>query len=198
MVSSAKWGHFQLIRALNRALSGIGDIPLIDTTTLDTAAAKTEYAVATTWKRKPPYRIDFQGRTDDANDNEWYTIMDWEYIPAAAGSTGLIIFRDQPPTGRDIRVWYKGVHPAVRAMSDVIYEGIHPEQLIWEVVYRMYRWKRGMRDAPSDLEDLLLEADQRRREYGLEHDMWKPKRRNKLLIVKHAQEENKFTYPGPA
>jgi len=197
-VASARYPLYKLISLVNSALQGIGDIPLVDTTTLDTAAAQTEYTVATTWKRKPPYRIDFQGITTDANDNRWYQVMDWYYVPATAGSTGLIIFRDQPPSTRDIRVWYKGVHPEVRLYSSTIYEGIHPEQLVWETVYRALRWKKGMRDAPSDIEDSLMEADQRRREYGLLHNMWKPKRKNNLLYVKRRVSEDKFTYPGPA
>jgi hypothetical protein len=91
-----------------------------------------------------------------------------------------------------------GAHGTVRVYNDTIYESIHPEWLVWETVYRLYRWKKGMRDAPSGIEDLLMEADQRRQEYGIKNAMYKPKRKPRLMIVKREADEDVFTYPGPA
>ena len=62
---------YEMIQAMNDGLRLLGDVPLVDTTTLDTAAAQTEYAAAVAWKRRRPYRIDIQGRTGDADDNQW-------------------------------------------------------------------------------------------------------------------------------
>jgi len=184
-VSTKKWPLYKLISLVNSALSGIGDIPLVDTTTLDSAAAQTEYACATAWKRSGPIRVDLQTKTSDANDNKWKEINrgEWEYVPATAGSTGLIVFSYQLPSGRDLRIWYKDIHPAVRIYSSVINEAIHPEHLVWETIYRALRWKKGMRDAPSGIEDMLREADQRRIEYAALRRPREPKRRSKLLIL---------------
>ena len=58
-----------MIELANAGLRKLGDIVRVDTTTLDSASQKTEYAYAVTWKRKPPLYVDYQGRTGDANDN---------------------------------------------------------------------------------------------------------------------------------
>ena len=129
-----------VINVINRALMQLGDIDLVDTTTLDTAANQTEYAAAVAWKRRPPKRIDVQGVTSDANDNRWYPVYDWYYTPAAAGSTGLIIFKNQPASTRGIRVWYEDRHPRVKDFDDVIYEAIPPRLLVAMAVERAYAW----------------------------------------------------------
>jgi len=184
-VATKAYPLYKMISIVNSALSGIGDIPLVDTTTLDTVAAQTEYDCELVWKRSGPIRIDIQTNTSDSDDNRWERIDNglWEYIPATAGSTGLIVFAFQPYSGRDLRIWYKDVHPAVRIYSSAINEAIHPEHLVWETVYRALRWKKGMLDAPSAIEDMLMEADQRRQEYGLIHKPREPKRRGRLFIV---------------
>jgi hypothetical protein len=97
-----------------------------------------------------------------------------------------------------LRIWYKDVHPAVRIYSSTIYETINPEHLVWETVYRALRWKKGMRDAPSGIEDMLREADQRRQEYGFRHKPIEPKRKARLFIVGRGTKEDEFSYPGPA
>jgi hypothetical protein len=131
---------FTVINLINDALRVLGDIDLVDTTTLDTAANKTEYAYSATWKRRPPTRVDIQTKTDDANDNRWKTIYDWRYIPAAAGTDGLIVFGEQPQSVRDLRVSYEDRHPRVSAYNDVIYEAIHPNVLVAQAAERAYAW----------------------------------------------------------
>jgi hypothetical protein len=199
-VCTKEWPLYKLITLVNNALTGIGDIELVDTTTLDTASNQTEYQCELVWKRSGPKRLDIQTKTTDANDNRWHEIPKglWEYIPATAGSTGLIVTSYQPTASRDVRVWYKDKHPAVRIFSSVIYEAIHPEWLVWETVYRAYRWRKGMQDAPSGIEDMLREADQRRQEYGFMHKPIETRRKGRLFMVGPYEEKDKFTYPGPA
>lgn len=129
-----------IINIINRSLMQLGDIDLVDTTTLDTAANQTEYACSATWKRRPPKRIDIQTNTSDANDNRWLTLHDWYYVPAAAGSSGLIIFNSQPSSTRDLRIWYEDRHPRVNSYEDVIYEAIPPRLLVAMAVERAYAW----------------------------------------------------------
>ncbi len=192
LVSTKKYPHQKMIRAINRALSQIGDIPRVDTTTLDTASSKTEYAYAVEWKRSPPYRVDIQIRTTDSDDNQWRKISrgKWYYVPAVGGTGGLLIFKDQLPSSRDLRVWYKGPHPAVQDYDDDIYEGIHEEWLIWEVVYRALRERLGRRDALSEWEvQLMNEANAERKEQRARHKIWFPKRDTKLFIVSRARKD---------
>ena len=62
--------YYDTIRALNRGLKALGEIPLVDTTTLDVVAGQTEYTYATTWKRNPPFRVDLETK-EDTDDNQW-------------------------------------------------------------------------------------------------------------------------------
>ncbi len=200
-VSTKKYPHFEMIRYINRALSQVGDVPLMDTS-ITTAASQTEYAVPVALKRQPPYQVDLQTVTTDSNNNQWVEIDRgrWDYVPAVGGSTGLLIISDQLPTGRLLRIWYKGPHSAMRVYNDTIYEGIHEEWLIWETVYRALRVRAAMQDKLSDMDtQLLQEAGVERQKQMLKHTIWKPQRRSSLLIVKRfGRGRDRFTFPDPA
>lgn len=200
-VSTGKdYPHHQMINALNRALQSLGDVPKVDTTTLDTAANKTEYAAAVAWKRQPPYQIDLQMITTDADDNKWKEINRglWYYVPADAGSTGLIIFEFNPVADRDLRIWYRGPHDAVFDYSDVIYEGFHPEIVVWNTVLEALTWKIGQQPNDEGIIAQLNKAERKVLETKAEHTIWKPPKKPKLLILGRADQEDRFTYPGPA
>lgn len=191
--------HYRMLRCINDALQAIGDFPQVDTTTLDTANNKTEYAAAVAWKRQPPYQIDIQGKTTDSNDNKWREINRglWEYVPAAAGTEGLIIFTFQPSSSRDLRIWFKDKHPAVHNYSDVIYEGFHPELVVWETVYQALLWKIGQQPGDANIIVQLNNAENKRVEMAAIHTPWKPKRKSKLLILSRATVQDQFSYPDP-
>lgn len=142
-IASEYYPIYTMVELMNAGLRGLGDIGLMDTTTLDTEANKTEYAVAVAWKRKPPARIDYQGMTDDADDNDWIRIYDWEFVPAAAGSTGLIVFREQLTAGRGLRIWYLDAHPRINSYADVVAEVIAPELAVAACVERALRWQNS-------------------------------------------------------
>lgn len=200
IVTMPDYPYRQILRAINRGLQELGDIPKVDTTTLDTASAQTEYDYAITWKRKPPYRIDLQEYTNDANDNRWSEISRgfWYHVPAAAGSAGKIIFKGQLPTGRDLRVWYQGPHDAVDTYSDTIYEGFHPDLVVAEATYRLLRWRFAeQRGADDHLAQLLNEAQEWRERKRQQHLIWKPQRRSKIFTFGSYVDDDEFTVPGP-
>jgi len=172
-----------LRRLMNEALQDIGDMPLVDTTTLDSAAQQTEYTWSVAWKRRRPTRIDIQEWTGDANDNRWVQIYDWEPVPAAAGSTGLLIFSRQPITGRDIRVWYVDRHPVVHAFSDKINELIDPELVARSLIFqiRNYQLERDGGQNPAIMHK-WNKAKNELLEIKAERPVWKPKRKSRLLV----------------
>ena len=176
----------QVIRAVNEALRTLGPMPLVDTTTLDSVAQQTEYAHALAWKRNPPRSVWYQGRTGDANDNRWIEVKDWEYIPAAAGSTGLIVM-PQLADGRDIRVIYDGVHPTVSLYSDIINELIDQDLAISATVYQALLWS-NTRDGGTDRGKIqaLNNAAVEKENAMARWPIWRPKRRRKVLIVNWA------------
>ncbi|MBN2045442.1 MAG: hypothetical protein JW757_10515 [Anaerolineales bacterium] len=171
-----------MIQLVNLALRSLGDILNVDTTTLDTATGKTEYAAAAAWKRRPPRQVDIQGNLDDADDNRWVRVQDWCFVPAAAGNTGLIVLRQQPEGGRDIRVWYESIHPRVSAYNDVIHESIHPALAAAAVVEKALVWQTSRLDGHSEfLLDRLNEARSELNRQKMLHPIWKGRRTSRGL-----------------
>ena len=190
--------YYDMRRAVNRGIKSLGEVPLVDVTTLDTAASQTEYTYAAAWKRSPPMRVDIQGKTTDADDNLWRTITNWEYIPAKAGSTGLLVL-PQLPSGRGIRVWYMGVHDALEDYGDEVYEGFPDPLVLAACVEKALVWQNSRMMGGDDfllqrLNDARVDLQIARASYH----PWKPKARPGLLIVGPAEEKDRFTYPDPA
>ena len=187
-----------IIGLANSALQSLGDIPLVDTTTLDTAASQTEYTYSVAWKRNPPYRVDMQTKTTDADDNQWIELRDWEYIPATAAGTGLLIL-PQLPASRGLRIWYQGPHPAVQAYSDDIYAGFNPELITLMLVERALEWQNSrLQGGDPFLMQRWNDAKQQAAMAKQNYRVWKPIRRAGLMIVGSHVEEDRFSYPGPA
>jgi hypothetical protein len=129
-----------MISLANLALSSLGDIALVDTTTV-TVAGQTEYTHAIAWKRRKPYRLDIQTNST-SGDYRWEQI-NFEYIPAAPGSTGLLVLDTDYDAGKYLRVWYDGVHPELTAYNSAISETIPPE-LIRSMMYeKVLEWKNN-------------------------------------------------------
>lgn len=166
-----------MIELANDALLSLGTIGLVDTTTLSGVGSQTEYAWAVAWKYKPPSRIDAQAITTDSNDNKWYKVEGWYVVPAAAGSTGLIVFDDNPPANHYLRIWYEATHPRLSAYSDAVNEVIHPELAVALLSEKALNWQNS-RNSGSDqfmreLENKwIIKAQDAREMYPL----WKPKR----------------------
>jgi len=174
----------QMVELANLALRRLGDLVLVDTSTLETANNQTEYAAAANWKRRPPRQVDIQGNTGDADDNHWKRLDDWEYVPAAAGVSGLIIFRRQPMPGRDLRVWYEDIHPRVSACDDVIHESIHPALAAAALVESALTWQINRMEGQNGF--MLQRLNDARVELArlkLLHRIWKPRLQAKLRLA---------------
>lgn len=172
-----------MIEMANAGLRALGDIPLVDTTTLDSVSSQTEYAASLAWKRRPPVMIDYQGLSGHNNDNHWVRVYDWAFVPAAPGETGTIVFRREIPAVRDIRIWYVDSHPRVDAYDDVISESIVPDLAVCAVIERALRWQNS-RLGGSDVflmqqwQDAKLDLERAR----IHHQIWKPKRGSRLNL----------------
>ena len=135
----------QMIQAANDGLADLGTISLVDTS-LTSAAAQTEYALPVGLKIKRLLDVQIQGITTDGNDNRYVSIIGQSrYIPAAPGSTGLLIL-PQLPADRTIKIIYEGVHPTLSVYSDVISETIQEELAVAATINKALTWyvsKRG-------------------------------------------------------
>lgn len=187
----------QIQELANEALRALGDVDLVDTTTLDTVSGDTEYAASVTWKRGRPIRVDIQTSTADAQDNQWQEWPDYEWVPAQAGSAGKIIFPDYPVASRDVRVWYRGPHPALLAYSDPVHESFDPELVVLQTVVKALEWQNG-RSGGTD-EYLLQRLGDARQELANRMVLTRPyraKRKPRLLIVgANVADDDRFSYP---
>jgi hypothetical protein len=148
-----KYPVYTIISAINRSLEELGYIDYVDVTNFTTASNQTEHALPVALKHAQPKRVQIQTDTDDANDNRWVEVMEWEVTPAAPGSTGLLII-PQYATGYDLKVWYETVHPSVRLYSDVISETIPPALLVAMAKVKALQWKRSRSTGRAYIEQL--------------------------------------------
>jgi hypothetical protein len=135
----------QMRQAVNDGLANLGTISQVDIS-LTSAVAQTEYALPVGLKIKRLLNIEYNTITDDANNNQWYPIIGQsKYVPAAPGSTGLLIL-PQLPEDRTIKITYEGVHPTLFAFSDKVSETIQEELAVAAAIDKALTWyvsKRG-------------------------------------------------------
>ncbi len=195
--TTPEYGYYDILNIANQALKALGDVVNVDTTTLDTTAAQSEYAYAVTWKRKPPIRVSIQGKTGDTNDNQWVDVHNWKYIPAAPGTAGLIVFDRQYVASRDIRVMYYGAHAALSSGTSVISEYIAPELAIAVTVEKALEWNvTRSRGAEEFMVERLRDAKQQVLQAKADFPIWKPKRSPKILTLNRADVEENFATPS--
>lgn len=131
-----------MLARLNTALRSekIGDIILVDTS-LTAVAGQSEYTLPVALKRNP-FKVEIQTSTT-TGDYEYQQIYGWQYIPAAAGSTGTLVLLADPVASRKLRVWYVGRPSTMTAYSSVIPETIPPEVVRYALMVEMMSWQNA-------------------------------------------------------
>jgi hypothetical protein len=133
----------QLIEFVNTGLRSLDMLDLTDITTITITADQKEYAGAVAWKRSKPWLIE-RATSTDTNAYGWKEVSDWDYNSAAAGSTPLILFKQQYDTANStIKVHYKDLHPTIRVFSDKIREEVHPDLAVAATVAKAVEWYVG-------------------------------------------------------
>ena len=169
-----------MVELANDAMRKLGDIVIVDTTTLDSASNKTEYALAIAAKRNL-LRVDVQTNTEDANDNRWYTLFDVETIPANPGTAGLMIL-EQLSAGRDLRYWYGDTHPRLNTYDDFIDESINPELAAIALTVTALEWQWGRIKADwvsQDLNKWSIELDKALQKWPIK----RPPRKARMITL---------------
>lgn len=174
----------------SRTIQGLGDLYYVDKTTLDTAALKTEYATLAVWGRRPPFKVEIETNTTDAdgNDSRWYTIPrgpgGWRWEPGAEGATGLLIFKTQPVYARNLKIHYIAEHPALDSYDDVINQLIHPNLAEAAVTYDALRWQeRRLQGGDESLEKFIRDAEMHYEKMKRAHPIWLPKKDSELMAI---------------
>jgi hypothetical protein len=174
-----------MVELANGAMKRLGDIRKVNTTTLDTATNKTEYALEIAAKRGL-YQVDYQGHTGDADDNRWITIFDVDTIPADPGSAGLMIL-PQLVSGRDIRYWYADAHPRLNTYDDFIDESIIPELASTTLAVVALEWQQARIKTDwvqQDLNYWRAELDIAKQEWSIKRS----RRKAKYITMPRADE----------
>lgn len=134
-LASSVYPLYTLIELVNRALSNLGTIQLIDTS-LTTVSSQVEYDLPVTLKHKPPVRVQ-----TSSDNNIWTDITNWYAVPASPGSTGLLVFNAEPASGYTLKLWYETEHPRLALMTDLLSETIHSEYAVALVVEKAIQWQ---------------------------------------------------------
>lgn len=173
-----------MVELANAGLRSLGDIPLVDDQTLITGTGQSSYTATVEWSRRRPLRIDYQAVPGLTAVDPWRTLHDWDFVPAAPGAAGLILFADALPAGRRLRVWYQASHPMLRVFDDPVAESIPPELAVAACTERALRWQNarlGGSDATlaARWERAQAELADARRTFPI----WRPRRAAKMLAV---------------
>lgn len=134
-----------LIQAVNRALLDMGTIPIVDTTSIDTAAAQTEYTLPVNANLNL-VEVWLQGQTGDADDNRWIKIQNWRVQRTATGSADLLVFPFQYPASRDVMIVYVDEHPMLDDHDDKISESVHMNRIVAEATVNALYWRKQQPD----------------------------------------------------
>ena len=187
-----------LIELANDSLRALGPLDFVDRATIQTSAVQTAYSGAVAWKYAPPTRIDYlAGVGSTATKPDWQNITGWEYQPSSAGATPLIIFNEQLPITRDVRVWYRDHHHRIEGSTSPIDERIHPELAVASMIEKMYGY-RNSRSRGGDAFDVQRWGDAKLRleQHRVRWPMWRAKKKRKLAIIGR-EEDDHLPWPTP-
>lgn len=179
-LSSALYPVDTIIELANAGLRALGDIPLVDEQTLQTSESQSSYVATLEWTRRRPLRIDYLAIPGMSSADPWRTVFDWDFVPAAPGGSGLILFADALPASRPLRVWYQAAHPALHVFDDPVASVISPELAVAAGVERALRWQTtrlGDSALQARWEYARTNLDSTRRMFPV----WKPHRAAKML-----------------
>lgn len=169
-LASAKYPIEEMLLVLNRALSSLGEVPLVDTS-LSIVTGQSEYTLPAGVGGRNLRRVYVTTDVGDTGDLEWQENVMWSVVPAAPGSTSTLIFRLIPDTGETIRLVYMGSHTQCWAATDSISDYVPIERLVAEFNYRFFLWakRRGtdMEELGLDLNEATAAVEDARRRYRI-------------------------------
>lgn len=175
---------YNMIEWVGKALQSLGDIELIDASSLQIASVTTEYSLPATWKDVKPWKVEIQTIINQTSNNQWIPVQGWKFIaPATVGAQGKL-YLPQQNVNYYLRVTYRAPHPTVTIYSDIISDSIDPEVLAIGAAIKAREWYNaansgGDKFSLQNLNDLRAEYD---REL-IKRPTEKPKRSPTLLTI---------------
>lgn len=139
---------YDMLEVVNDSLVFLGKIPRVDTS-LTTANNQTEYTLPVGLKGGKIIRVEVQGTTTDANDNQYTQVVNWRIVDSDPGSSATLVI-PQLQSGYTLRLTYYGYHPRINSYDDYISEYIHPELAVSSVVAHALEWYNSQRSGADD------------------------------------------------
>jgi len=116
-VSKRKYSMQVLIQSVNKAVSDLGKVWVVDSTACTTASDQTEYTLPVA-ANQDLRQVYLQSVDDDSDDNRWYPLYNWRVQSTTTGTASLLVFPYQLPSGYYLQLHYVGEHPALYTYSD--------------------------------------------------------------------------------
>lgn len=138
-----------LISQISRSLTGMGRIVYTDTTTITTADNQTEYTLPGGLAAGSLREVWLQGEDNDANDNRWTRIYNYEIQRTATGTADEIIFQYQYASGYAVKLVYIAPHPNMYSISSKLSETIPLPNIIYPAVLNCLRYKKRNTENPK-------------------------------------------------
>jgi hypothetical protein len=183
-IADKKYKLDDLIMAINRAIRDAPQIITEDLTSLDTAAAQTEYTLPTGINTSK-MEVWLEMNTSDADDNQWFRADRNVYIQKTAGGTAdTLVFKEQPPYPRDVKLVYTAPHAALVNSTDKLDESIRYERIIYRAAVHALNHYRMITQSTDKyllqtIQDYVKRADEADRMYPVPQ----PKKLSNVMIV---------------
>jgi len=186
-----------LIQKINEAVEGMGEIPVVDKTTITTASAQTEYSLPGAANRNL-LNVYIQGKLNDTNDYQWQQVFGWTVERTAIGTEDLLILPGQPATGRLLLLEYGDVHTQLHVSTDQLSETVHIQRVVTLAAIKclLHRKQKIGSNDPTLNEQLNMFMGELQM-WELDEPIRKPQKSPKYLIVGMQEKKDRFTYPDP-
>lgn len=132
-VEKGRYPLWLLREKVNVALANMGTIPNTDTS-LTTVYGQTEYTLPA--GASLDLRRVLMQTNDDADDNEWAKILNWEVDK----ESGLLILPYNVPSGNTLKLIFVYPHAELFTYDDALSEYVHPDRVIYNAAADALEW----------------------------------------------------------
>ena len=178
-VADSEYKRGDIVSQINRSLADMGEIIYTDTTTITTADDQTEYTLPVGLAAGNLREVWLQGDDDDADDNRWTEIKNWNIQITATGTAEELILQYQYASGYALKLVYIAPHPQMYTRTSKLSETIPLNNIIYPSVLNLLRYKKASTENPKyDTEIVKYET-----KVAQLPPLPKPRKQGKLLTL---------------
>ena len=183
VIAHKKYKLGDLIAAVNRAIRDVPQIITEDLTTVDTATAQTEYTLPTGINTKN-MEVWLETNVDDADDNQWVRTRNTYIQKTAGGTADTLVFKEQPPYPRDVKLVYLAPHAKLAASTDKLDETIRYERVIYRAaVHALNHYLAKTHSTDDYLLQQKQDFERRADQADLMYPVPQPKKLSGVMLV---------------